>query len=397
MDRRRGLLQDNAIFYFDFSTSHGSYLELIESLKLPENPVRSLDIRCIDFNQLPVDPLLDIIRTRPQLQRVMLTYPENWPAHAAASFCECVTANPSIETVWLSDVQNFSTALRTMLRGLVQVNKLLVSMDQLRGNPTVRLETCRMLREYVLSGHHLTLCDVRFHHHSFRPIAEALKSSAQPPTIEFRWCSFDAAATKLLQGAYTQGRNKRLSIGFESIRNPFPPSESKVFQTLLGSRSSIAKLKLDTFLKGTTDFLATLQAIVECPSLTHLCLWNLDSHKYAAVTEALPRMYQLRQFSFSVSDIVPMSGMLQAVEANLSLELVKGDFVPLDQQKIGALCRRNEQCKRWVRRGGAGVPPALFPTVVACLNGCAQGQSWVAATLLHLGEGVGPTQQQRLG
>lgn len=388
MDRRRGLLQDNAIFYFDFSTSQGSYHELIESLKLRESPVRSLDIRCIDFDQLSVDPLLEIIRNRSQLQRVMLTYPENWPTDKAADFCESVSANPNIETVWLSEIQASTASLRTMLRGLVHVRKLLVSMDQLRGNPTVRLATCTTLRDYVLYGNHLTLCDVRFNRDSFEPIAGALKASLRPPTLEFRWCSFDAAATELLQQAYTQGaRTKRMSIGFESIRNPFPNAESIVYGQLLASpRSSIAKLKLDTFLKGSTDFSLTLQAIADCSTLTHLSLWNMDSQKCSAVAQLLPHLYQLRQFAFSVSDTVALSVMLDAVSASMSLVRVCGD---LPRATVAAVCQRNIQCQAWVR---SPPPRCMWPTVVVAMEGCVHRGNWVAATLLQLGEEIkGPS------
>jgi hypothetical protein len=392
------LMQDSAIIYFDSSTSLSSYHEILDSLGRKMSPVRTLDIRCIDFDTLPVDPLLEMMEHRTQFQRVMLTYPENWPANKAQALVDSISRNPNIQTVWLSEIQSFSDSLSTMLAGgLVHVTKLLLSMDQLRSSsPALRQRTTEALRMHlekaVVPHSTVTLCHVRFDSATFEPIVQGIDRSAHPPCLELRWCSFDKAAMELFQSLCTQGRSKPLSISFESIRNPFPTKESSVFRHILGPNSSIVKLKLDTFLKGMTDFSLTLAAIQASRHIRSLSLLQIDSpEKYRATARILPKMPALKHFSFSVGEIqVPRGLMIEAIRASISLESVNGThFDHREQRIVERICTRNKRFKEWMDKPYR-VEFHLWPTIYAAASKCENGQNLILKSLLFLGDSVGP-------
>lgn len=395
MERRRGLMQDSAIIYFDFSTSVSSYNEILDSLGREMSPVRTLDIRCMDFETLPVEPLLHMIEQRTQLQRVMLTYPENWPASKASLLVRSISNNPNIDTVWLSEIQSFSRSLHTILAGgLIKVKKLLLSMDQLRASSSsIRQQTTEALRvhlESISNDSTVTLCDVRFNRTIFLPIYHGVTKSAA--SLEFRWCTFDTEAMHLFESLYTQGKEKQLAISFESIRNPFPVRESAVFRTILGAGSSICKFKVDTFLKGMTDFSLTLEAIQASRHIRHLSLQHIDSpEKYRAVAHILPKMPSLKTFSFSVGEIqVPRSLLIKAIHASISLERVNGKhFDKRERNLVEHICARNKRLKHFTNKPCA-VDWHLWPAIYAAASKCENGHTLILKTLLFLGDAVGP-------
>jgi hypothetical protein len=408
MERRRGaggLMQDSAIIYFDASTSASSYQEILDSLGREMSPVRTLDLRCVDFDTattiLPVDPLLEMMarQRRTQLKRVMLTYPENWPAHKARALVDSMAQNPNIQTVWLTEIQSFTDSLNTILTGggLINVTKLLLSLDQLRSSSqTLRQRTAEALRVHLEttapSQSTVTLCYVRFDRATFAPIAQGINRSAHPPCLELRWCSFDQAAMEMFQSLYTQGRSKTLSISFESIRNPFPVKESTVFRHILGANSSIVTLKLDTFLKGMTDFSLILDAIQASRHIRSLSLLEIDSpEKYRATARILPKMPALTYFSFSVGEIqVPRGLMIEAIHASITLERVNGThFDNREKRIVERICTRNKRFKEWMDKPFL-VEFHLWPKVYAAASKCENGQNLILKSLLFLGDSVGP-------
>jgi hypothetical protein len=391
MERRRGLMQDSAIVYFDSSTSVSSYNEILDSLGREMSPVRTLDIRCMDFGTLPVDPLLDMIEHRVQFQQVMLTYPELWPTNKAKALVQSISKNPNIETVWLSEIQSFSDSLNIILAGgLFKVKNLQLSMDQLRSpSSAIRQQTTEALRVHLAATapkSTVTLCYIRFDRQSFEPIFNGINSSAHPPCLELRWCSFDRAAMKMFQSLYTQGKDKPLAISFESIRNPFPIKESSVFRHILGSNSSIVELKLDTFLKGMTDFSLTLEAIQASQHIRSLSLLQIDSpEKYRATARILPKMPSLKFFSFSVGEIqVPRRLMIEAIQCSISLERVSGThFDNREKQIVKRICTRNKRLKEWMDKP-CNVEWHLWPAIYAAASKCENGQSLILKSLLGL-------------
>lgn len=392
-------MQDSAIIYFDFSTSLSSYHEILDSLGREMSPVTTLDIRCMDFETLPVEPLLQMIERRTQLTRVMLTYPENWPASEAETLVRSISNNPNIDTVWLTEIQIFSPALNTIIAGgLVKVKKLLLSMDQLRASSSVvRQQTTEALRVHLEStamNSTVTLCDIRFNRMIFEPIYYGVTRSAV--RLEFRWCTFDNEAMQLFQSLYTQGSEKQFAIAFESIRNPFPVKESTVFHTILGAGSSIYKFKLDAFLKGMTDFSLTLEAIKASHHIQHLSLQQIDSpEKYRAVARIIPKIPSLKTFSFSVGEIqVPRRIMIEAIYASISLERVKGThFDKRERNLVERICARNKRLKYFSAKPDE-VDWQLWPAIYATASNCESGHTMILNTLLFLGDAVGPESKQ---